>query len=456
MANTVGASEILRPSTSNNSKSFADKKYLWLGLIAASLFLLIGALIYVSIRNRFFRTCTQRLKQKKDDLDAEKLMLRRFQMEELVKATNNFSRGCLIGSGAFGNVYVGTFDVEGTLAIKKARADSYTSTDEFRNEVKLLSRVKHRNLVGLVGYCEEEGPKEAQVLVYEYVHNGSLLEYIVGRGGRFLTWRQRVNIAIGAAKGIAHLHEGINPSIIHRDIKPSNILVGEGFEAKVSDFGLVKSGPIGDQSHVSSQIKGTPGYLDPAYCSSLHLSPFSDVYSFGVILLQLIAARPAVDTAKNGSNYHIIQWARPSLEKGSVEDILDANLLLEPCNMEVMLKMGQLGLRCVVKVPKQRPTMTQVWQELEAALHVADTYIPKHPIKHRSIGVSHGSMAEQDDSEIGVEFQRFHVDMDTDHSASLRCLDSSAVSIEIDKVTSRGIRQQMSISMDEELSIPRD
>lgn len=135
---------------------------------------------------------------------------------------------------------------------------------------------------------------------------------------------------------------------------------------------------------------------------------------------------------------------------------MDANLLLEPCNMEVMLKMGQLGLRCVVKVPKQRPTMTQVWQELEAALHVADTYIPKHPRKRRSIGVSHRSMVEQDDSESGVEFQRFHVDMDTDHSASLGCLDSSAVSIEIDKVTSRGIRQQMSISMDEELSIPRD
>lgn len=121
-----------------------------------------------------------------------------------------------------------------------------------------------------------------------------------------------------------------------------------------------------------------------------------------------------------------------------------------------MLKMGQLGLRCVVKVPKQRPTMTQVWQELEAALHIADTYIPKHPLKRRLIGVSHGSMMEQDDSESGIEFQRFHVDMDTDHSASLRCLDSSAVSIDIDKVTSRGIRQQMSISMDEELSIPRD
>jgi interleukin-1 receptor-associated kinase 1 len=104
------------------------------------------------------------------------------------------------------------------------------------------------------------------------------------------------------------LHEEVKPSIIHRDIKPSNILLGECFEAKVSDFGLVKSGPTGDQSHVSSQIKGTPGYLDPAYCSSSHLTKFSDVYSFGVILLQLISARPAVDSAENPSNQHIIDW----------------------------------------------------------------------------------------------------------------------------------------------------
>lgn len=109
------------------------------------------------------------------------------------------------------------------------------------------------------------------------------------------------------------MHEGVKPSIIHRDIKPSNIMIGETFEAKVSDFGLVKLGPVGDQSHVmSSQIKGTPGYLDPAYCSTLHLSPSSDVYSFGVILLQLVTARPVVDTARTKPNYHIIEWVKIS------------------------------------------------------------------------------------------------------------------------------------------------
>ncbi|XP_059592583.1 probable serine/threonine-protein kinase PBL22 [Vitis vinifera] len=246
-------------------------------------------------------------KKSAGNLKAEKILLRRFQFEELDKATQNFSKDCLLGYGGFGNVYKGTFDVEGTLAIKVAHSDSYP-VEEFRNEVRLLSRVKHDNLVGLVGFCEGTGAKGGKILVYEYVPNGSLLEYIMGRKGRSLNWRQRVILAIGAAKGIAHLHEGVKPSIIHRDIKPSNILLGEGFEAKVSDFGLVKTGPIGDQSHVSSQVKGTPGYLDPAYCSSFHLSPFSDVYSFGVILLQLVSARPAVDIAKNNLNFHVIEW----------------------------------------------------------------------------------------------------------------------------------------------------
>ncbi|XP_022861181.1 probable serine/threonine-protein kinase PBL9 [Olea europaea var. sylvestris] len=372
------------------------------------------------------------------------MKLRQFRFEDLQKATRNFSQDCLVGSGAFGNVYLGTFDVEGTLAIKKPNAESYTSTEEFRNEVRVLSKVKHRNLVQLVGFCEESGPKTAKILVYEYVTNGSLLDYIIGRGGRSLTWRQRVNIAIGAAKGLAHLHEEVNPSIIHRDIKPSNILIGEEFEAKVSDFGLVRSGPVGDQSHVSSQVKGTPGYLDPAYCSSFHLTPFTDVYSFGVILLQLVSARPALESTRNHTNLHIIDWARPSIERGNIEEILDANLLIEGCNMEMMMKMGQLGLRCVMKEPKKRPTMTQVWQELEDDLYSMDNFLLKKPrkmdskrlkgISSQSIGhQSHPSITDQDYSQSinvsvdGIKLQRFRVDLDglSIQSGSLRCLETS-------------------------------
>ncbi|XWS45600.1 hypothetical protein CRYUN_Cryun15aG0150400 [Craigia yunnanensis] len=414
-------------------------KQMWGVLIIAILTALLGSFLF------FF--CRRKLRQD----GAVKL-------EELEKATKNFSADCLLGSGAFGNVYKGTFKVEGTLAIKRSHAESYQSVEEFRNEVRLLSTVNHPNLVGLKGFCEESGPKGAKILVYEYVPHGSLLEYIMGRGGRDLTWKQRVNIAIGAAKGIAHLHDGIKPSIIHRDIKPSNILIGDGFEAKVSDFGLVKSGPIGDQSHVSSQIKGTPGYLDPAYCTSFHLSPFSDVYSFGVILLQLVCARPAVDSTRNQPNYHIIDWGRPSIERGSIEEILDTSLLSEPCNMEMMLKMGELGLRCVVKMPKDRPTMTEVWQELEDTLYSVDNFMNKQPLRssRRTIGKfarpteqGHRRSLDQDYSQSfvsidGVGFQKFRVEMDSVSflSTSLRCFEINSNSVDVDKKSLRGISEE--------------
>lgn len=419
-----------------------------IGFVIVIIVLTLGIIWFFFLKKKLWRYCWL-----KGKLDAEKMKLRHFRLEELIKATDGFSEDCKVGSGAFGNVYKATFDGNEMLAIKKAHDSSYTSTKEFRNEVMLLSRAHHPNLVNLVGFCEESGPKRAKVLVYEYVPNGTLLDYIMGRGGRTLTWRERVNIAIGAAKGIAYLHEGINPGIIHRDIKPSNILIGEDFEAKVSDFGLVKAGPIGDQSHVSSMIKGTPGYLDPAYCSSFHLSPFSDVYSFGVILLQLIAARPAVDSTKGRPKNHIINWARPSLESGMVEEILDTNLLLEPCNMETMLKMGQLGLRCVVKVPKQRPTMTQVWQELESILHPKDNIIKSQRSKGfwRAMGKSQRladhKTAEYDKSQSSVNIddvrlQKFHVEMDSMdlQSSSIRFFETS-----IDVNNLKGVIDEVSV-----------
>ncbi|KAM2002671.1 hypothetical protein ACFX15_026343 [Malus domestica] len=437
------------------SRSFVHAHHIHMlgGFVVGILSVLIVALLYYLIKKKLLPTLRQRQllheHGQKGNLKEEKITLRRFQLDELVKATNNFSGECLLGSGGFANVYKGTFDDAGTVAVKRAHADSFQSVEEFRNEVRLLSKVKHRNLVGLVGYCEgSSGAKGGKVLIYEYVPNGSLLDYFMGRKWRSLTWRQRVNIAIGTAKGIAHLHEGVNPSIIHRDIKPSNILIGDGFEAKVSDFGLVRSGPTGDQSHVSSQIKGTPGYLDPAYCSSFHLTPFSDVYSFGVILLQLISSRPAVDSTGHRPKQHIIDWARPSLEQGRVEQILDANLLTEPCNTEMMLKMGKLGLRCVVKVPKNRPTMSQVLKELEEALDSADNFISKQPSggSRRSTGtfhlpseLGHRRSMDYDQSQNsvsidGIGLQRFHVDVDSlsFQSTSLRCLELNDSSIDID------------------------
>ncbi|KAF6140486.1 hypothetical protein GIB67_010316 [Kingdonia uniflora] len=376
-SSTISSAPVLPPVP--NSKTVFLQKYLWIGVAIGTVIICVCVAMYCCFRHRYFTIWWQK-RQGKGDLESKGVQLRRFQLEELEKVTKKFSQDSMIGSGAFGNVYLGMFNGLGAVAIKKAHAESYQSLAEFRN-------------------------------------------------------------------GIAHLHEGVKPSIIHRDIKPSNILVGDGFEAKVSDFGLVKSGPIGDQSHVSSQIKGTPGYLDPAYCTSFHLTPFSDVYSFGVILLQLIAARPAVDTNRNTSRYHITEWARPSLERGNVEDIIDVNLLTAPCNMEMMLKMGELGLRCAVKTPKKRPTMTQVWQELEEALHSTDNYINKQPSRtsRRSYGSSQRSAGlDRDTSQTfsvdGIGLQRFQVELDSIsfQSTSMRWLDNNDISIDIDEKNNLG------------------
>ncbi|KAL1143872.1 hypothetical protein V6Z11_A11G190300 [Gossypium hirsutum] len=381
---------------------------MWPLLIIALLTALLGSSLFF---------CRRKLSQRwsrKGSLKAEESRLRRFQLEEVAKATKNFSAECLLGSEAFGNVYKGTFELHGTLAIKIAHADSYQSVDEFRNEVRLLSTVNHPNLVGLVGYCEESEPKGAKILVYEYVPYGSLLEYIMGRGGRNLTWRQRVNIAIGAAKGIAYLHDGIKPSIIHRDIKPSNILIGDG----------------------------TPGYLDPTSCTTFHLTPFSDVYSFGVILLQLVSARPALDSSTRCQpNYHIIDWARPSIEKSSIEEILDISLLsqAQACNMEMMLKMGELGLRCVEKMPKNRPTMARVWQELEDTLHLVDNSTHKQP--WRSSGRATSKFAPPTERvhhrSLDKDFSQSFVSIDGvgfQNSSSLRCFElNTNDGVEVDK-----------------------
>ncbi|KAH0456097.1 hypothetical protein IEQ34_014004 [Dendrobium chrysotoxum] len=387
-------------------------------------------LLFFYIRKYYYN---KRKKAGNKDADWPKVELRQYRLAELEKATNSFSGDRLLGSGAFGNVYKGVFNGgKITLAIKKAHLDSYQTVEEFRNEVELLHRVKHKNLVCLVGYCAEDGQR---VLLYEYVSQGCLLEYLVGKGKRPLTWQQRIKIAIGSAKGdfhnklvktenhshkievslsIAHLHE-TQPNIIHRDVKPSNILIDDEFEAKVSDFGLVKLGPDGDASHVSTQVKGTPGYMDPAYCSSLHLTPSSDVYSFGVILLQLVTACPALDHMRPRSQYHISDWAKASIERGRLEEILDASLQLGPCNMKMILKMAQLGIKCTAWQPKDRPTMRQVVIELEAQIRAIS-----------SMQTSSDAEELQSISINNVQLQRFSVGSYDDlsiRSTSLRSLD---------------------------------
>ncbi|GJN41166.1 hypothetical protein PR202_gn00504 [Eleusine coracana subsp. coracana] len=226
-----------------------------------------------------------------------------FKLSDLEVATNNFANR--IGSGGFGIVYYGKLDDGKEIAVKVPTNDSYQGKKQFTNEVSLLSRIHHRNLVSFLGYCHQDG---RNILVYEFMHNGTLKEHLHGRD-KHISWIKRLEIAEDAAKGIEYLHTGCTPSIIHRDIKTSNILLDKQMRAKVSDFGLSKF--VAEDSHASTNVRGTLGYLDPQYYISQQLTEKSDIYSFGIILLELISGRPPISTITFGEHFRNIgPWAK--------------------------------------------------------------------------------------------------------------------------------------------------
>jgi len=284
-----------------------------------------------------------------------------FSLEELKNGTNNFSDE--IGSGGYGNVYKGTL-VDGTrVAIKRAEPGSMQGVVEFKNEIELLSRVHHRNLVSLIGFCYEQGE---QMLVYEYISNGTLRENLLVRG-TYLDWKKRLRIALGSARGLAYLHELADPPIIHRDIKSTNILLDDNLKAKVADFGLSKLVADTQKGHVSTQVKGTLGYLDPEYYMTQQLSEKSDVYSFGVVMLELMSGRQPIESGK-----YIVREVRLAIDPND-RDHYGLRNLLDPAIRDAARTAGfrrfvQLAMRCVDEAAAARPTMGELVKEIEAML----------------------------------------------------------------------------------------
>ncbi|PON84293.1 Serine/threonine protein kinase [Trema orientale] len=274
---------------------------------------------------------------------------KQFTYSEILKITNNFER--VLGEGGFGKVYYG--NLKG-------------------NEValKLLLRVHHKNLTTLVGYCNEE---TRIGLIYEYMAMGNLRSHLSGSTPNILSWEDRLRIAIDTAQGLEYLHNGCKPPIIHRDVKSTNILLNEKFQAKLGDFGVSKIFPYdGDRQSVSgtlgvsTNVVGTPGYLDPEYYASNWLNEKSDVFSFGVVLLELITARPVLTKAKE--NNHIIQWVSSKLANGDIENILDPRL--ERCfiNTDTVWKAIEISMACVSKTSTSRPAMSRVAIDLKECL----------------------------------------------------------------------------------------
>nr|POF10345.1 putative leucine-rich repeat receptor-like protein kinase [Quercus suber] len=283
-----------------------------------------------------------------------------FSLKELEKYSNHFSVANEIGSGGYGKVYQGSLPTGQLIAIKRAKKESMQGELEFKTEIELLSRVHHKNLVSLMGFCFEKGE---QILVYEYVSNGSLKDSLSGKSRIRLDWMRRLRVALGAARGLAYLHEFANPPIIHRDIKSDNILLDESLNAKVSDFGLSK--PIDDSegSHVITQVKGTMGYMDPEYYMTYKLTEKSDVYSFGVLMLELLTAKKPIEHGK-----YIVREVQETMDK--TKDLYNLHEFLDPTiglgtTLKGFKKFVDLAMRCVKESGSDRPMMVEVVKEIE-------------------------------------------------------------------------------------------
>lgn len=304
----------------------------------------------------------------KSSIDAPQLMgAKAFTFEELKKCTDNFSEANDVGGGGYGKVYRGILPNGQLIAIKRAQQGSLQGGLEFKTEIELLSRVHHKNVVRLLGFCFD---RNEQMLVYEYISNGSLKDSLSGKSGIRLDWTRRLKIALGSGKGLAYLHELADPPIIHRDIKSNNILLDENLTAKVADFGLSKLVGDPEKTHVTTQVKGTMGYLDPEYYMTNQLTEKSDVYGFGVVLLELLTGRSPIERGK-----YVVREVKTKMNKSrslyDLQELLDTTIIASSGNLKGFEKYVDLALRCVEEEGVNRPSMGEVVKEIENIMQLA-------------------------------------------------------------------------------------
>ncbi|KAL2559376.1 Receptor-like protein kinase ANXUR2 [Forsythia ovata] len=248
------------------------------------------------------------------------------------------------------------------------KSESRQGDNEFWTEIKMLSKFRHEHLVSLIGFCNDG---QERLLIYQYMAKGTVSDHLykLNRNGRTnppLSWELRLKISIGAARGLYYLHS--RHRVIHRDVKSSNILLDENWIAKISDFGLSKMGPANDSfSHISTNVKGTFGYLDPEYFLTRKLTRKSDVYAFGVVLFEILSGRPAIDIRLEEEQHSLAGWARHCVREGKVDRLIDHSLMgqISPACLKVFV--GIAG-RCLHTQPHGRPAMADVVMSLELAL----------------------------------------------------------------------------------------
>ncbi|XP_043720852.1 wall-associated receptor kinase-like 1 [Telopea speciosissima] len=302
----------------------------------------------------------QQISSEADNVEKTKI----FSEEELLKATDNYNENRILGRGGQGTVYKGMLSDGKIVAIKKSKGvqeEEGVVIEQFINEVVLLSQIDHRNVVILFGCCLET---EVPQLVYEFIPNGTLSSHINDNSGEFpFTWDSRLRIAIEVAEALAYLHSAASIPIYHRDIKSTNILLDDRYRAKVSDFGISRSVPI-DQTHLTTLVQGTFGYLDPEYFRTSQFTDKSDVYSFGVVLVELLTGAKPISSTRSQEEKSLVSYFICSMEENRLFEILDAQVIKEGTK-EDLEAVAVLAIRCLNMSGKKRPTMKEVATKLE-------------------------------------------------------------------------------------------
>ncbi|KAM7478124.1 hypothetical protein LguiA_026337 [Lonicera macranthoides] len=318
----------------------------------------------MKLRQKFFKRNGGFLLQKQltsgEEGNVEKTKL--FTSKELEKATDRYNENRILGQGGQGTVYKGMLTDGRIVAVKKSTKVDEGQLDQFINEVVILSQINHRNVVRLHGCCLET---EVPLLVYEFIPNGTLFQYIHDQNEDFpLTWDVRLRIAIEVAAALSYLHYAASMPIYHRDIKSTNILLDDKYKAKVADFGTSRSIGV-DQTHLTTQVLGTFGYLDPEYFQSSQFTEKSDVYSFAVVLVELLTGQKPISSTRSDEVRSLSTYFLQAMEENRIFDIIDERVRNESQKEEI-IRVANLARRCLNLSGKKRPTMKEVAMELEA------------------------------------------------------------------------------------------